>query len=55
MRYTIELIKSEKDGQNYRITDTLSDSRVATCFLKENAELVCAALNAFEDLKPKSA
>ena len=31
----------------WRITDTKTDSRVATCFVSENAELVTAALNTY--------
>jgi hypothetical protein len=31
---------------DYRITDKTTDSRVATCYLKENANLVVNALNA---------
>lgn len=33
-------------GWSYRVTDTETDSRVATCFLLEHAELVVRALNA---------
>lgn len=43
--YEIQTINSKEDGLNYRITHISSDSRVATCYLKENAELVCDALN----------
>jgi hypothetical protein len=45
MRYSIQFIDSKTDGPNYRITDNNSDSRVATCYVKENAEMVCEALN----------
>jgi len=45
--YEIQTINSKEDGLNYRITHISSDSRVATCYLKENAELVCEALNAY--------
>lgn len=30
---------------DFRITDMLTDSRVATCYVKENADLICHALN----------
>lgn len=54
MRYSIQLINSDKEfGQNYRITDNNSDSRVATCYLEDNADLVCEALNFFEEHKNK--
>jgi hypothetical protein len=39
----------EIDG--YRITDTRSDSRVATCYSSHNAFLVCAALNEYTDAR----
>lgn len=48
-RYEIQTINSPKDGLNYRITDKNGDNRVATCFLKEHADLVCQALNYYED------
>lgn len=43
-KYEIQVMKDE-DKINYRITHINSDSRVATCYLKENADLVCEALN----------
>ena len=46
-KYEIQLINSPTDGLNYRVTHVQSDSRVATCYLKEHAELVCDALNAY--------
>ncbi len=49
MRYSIQYIESDVDGNNYRITDNNTDSRVATCYVKANAELVCEALNALEE------
>lgn len=47
-RYQAQFIPGGLGRQpaNYRITDTLSDSRVATCFVQENADYVTAALNA---------
>ena len=35
----------EKTGDNYRVTHIPTDSRVATCYLEENAQHVCSALN----------
>jgi hypothetical protein len=34
------------------ITDTLTDSRIGTCYVKDNAELIINALNFFERSKP---
>ena len=31
----------------YRVTEIVTDSRIATCYARENAELVVAALNAY--------
>jgi len=31
----------------YRVTEIATDSRIATCYARENAELVVAALNAY--------
>lgn len=39
---------------NFRITDTLSDARIATCFVEENAALVTAALNAYVSAEVQS-
>lgn len=44
-RYEIQETVDSLYGRNYRITDTATDSRIATCFLRENADLVVAALN----------
>lgn len=46
-RYKAEWIKPARASEegNFRITDTQGDNRVATCFLKENADLVTRALN----------
>lgn len=33
------------NDSHFRITDNHTDSRVATCYVKENADLVCEALN----------
>ena len=35
----------QKVNDNYRITHIKTDSRIATCYLKYNADLVCDALN----------
>lgn len=44
-KYEIQVTEDEDKKKNYRITHINSDSRVATCYLKENADLVCDALN----------
>lgn len=44
-RYSIQFIESVTDGNNYRITDNTTDSRIGTCYDKDNAELICNALN----------
>lgn len=53
MRYSIQEIADDKtrDGIHYRITDNNGDNRIATCYLKENAELVCEALNTLYNKK----
>lgn len=49
LRYSIQEIDSKTDGTNFRITDNQSDSRISTSYLKENAELVCDALNFYNE------
>lgn len=46
-KYEIQTIKDKEapSGYHYRITEIATDSRVATCYLEENAKLVCDALN----------
>ena len=39
------------DGHNYRITDTLSDSRLATCYDAWNADYLVDQLNRVESLE----
>lgn len=48
--YTIETVKDETapQGVHYRVAHGASDSRVATCYSGANAQLVAAALNAFD-------
>lgn len=48
-RYEIQTIKDKEapHGVHYRVTEIATDSRVATCYLKENAQLVCDALNEY--------
>lgn len=53
MRYEAQYIMT-KPG-HWRVTDTTTDSRVATCYVEENAEAVVAALNASGVLKDKIA
>lgn len=48
-RYEIQTINSQTEGLNYRITDRYSDDRIGTCYLKEHAELICNALNYYEN------
>jgi hypothetical protein len=47
-RYTYEAIFHLDGSIHYRITDTVGDDRVATCFLEENAKAVTEALNTLE-------
>jgi hypothetical protein len=47
-KYEVQTIPSANDGLNYRVTEIKTDSRVATCYAKENADLVCRALNALD-------
>ena len=50
MKYEIQTIAGppdDRDRTHYRITDTTTDSRVATCYHPSNARLVCDALNAY--------
>lgn len=45
-RYEIQAFRDPLDDSSaYRITDRTSDSRIATCYVQTNAELVCDALN----------
>jgi hypothetical protein len=37
------------NGVHYRVSHAPTDSRIATCYLKENAGLVCQALNKMLD------
>jgi len=37
--------KSTSLGIHYRITEIATDSRVATCYLSDNARLICDTLN----------
>lgn len=39
-------------NKQFRVTDTRTDSRVATCYVQSNADLVCAALNAYTADEP---
>ena len=47
--FTIQRIplKPPSNGTDHRITDTRTDSRVATCYDHDNARMVCDALNAY--------
>lgn len=54
MRYSVQTINSKTDGKNYRVTDNTTDSRIATCYIEENAELICKALNFYEKSKTKN-
>lgn len=47
MKYEIQKIKDKEapHGVHYRVTEIATDSRVATCYYEENAQLVCDALN----------
>lgn len=48
-RYEIQTINSETDGLNYRVTDKHNDDRIATCYDKEHAAIICKALNYYEN------
>lgn len=50
-RYEVQTVDSPSYGRNYRVTDTDGDNRIATCFEKEHANLVCKALNFLVDNK----
>ena len=39
-------------NKQFRVTDTRTDSRFATCYVQSNADLVCAALNAYTADEP---
>lgn len=58
-RYAYEFIppnpNAEIDRGNYRVFDVASDSRVATCFLEENAILITDALNGIRRVVAPSA
>lgn len=47
--YTISEIKESDGTIHYRIADR-EDNRIATCWVKENAEHVLAALNHYEGI-----
>lgn len=44
-RYEVQIIAEGTPEQNFRITDTIGDNRIGTCFLSEHAELIADALN----------
>lgn len=48
-RYTVEVIaprqRSHETDCSYRVTDTRTDSRIATCWQRSNADLIVDALN----------
>lgn len=46
-KYEVQMVESSKDGMSYRVTEIKTDSRIATCYLLENAYLVANALNAY--------
>lgn len=43
--------KVSKTGDNYRVEDTGTDSRIATCYDPDNAAIVAAALNHYAKSK----
>jgi hypothetical protein len=47
MKYEVQIIDSPEQGVNYRVTHVATDSRIATCYVAEHAELICDALNAY--------
>lgn len=48
-RYEIQRIEIPGGGIDHRITETSTDSRVATSYHPDNAQLVCDALNAYAE------
>lgn len=44
-RYEVQVIAQGTPEQNFRITDTIGDNRIGTCYYAEEAELICDALN----------
>jgi hypothetical protein len=48
--YSYEVMHT-KDGTHYRVRDA-ADNRVATCYLRENAEIIVRALNLSTKDKP---
>jgi hypothetical protein len=48
MKYEVQTIETT-EGVNYRITEKATDSRIATCYVKDNADLVCKALNKLDE------
>lgn len=49
-RYEVQRIAGRQSALhdevvNFRVTDKATDSRIATCYLEENADLIVAALN----------
>lgn len=43
--YDYQRLKDPEGHDEFRVRDVSSDSRVATCYLEENARLVASALN----------
>lgn len=53
--YEAQFIERDSDGRSHwRITHIPTDSRIATCYVKENADMVVAALNGVQ-LEPTEA
>ena len=53
-RYAVERISDGKtfgEHVNFRITDRKTDSRIATCYIRENADFIVAELNAASELR----
>jgi hypothetical protein len=51
-KFEVQVIERSLGQKEYRITHIKTDSRIATCFLKENADYICKVLNNSKQLLP---
>jgi hypothetical protein len=47
-RYEVQVIHSQRDGVNYRITDKNGDNRIGTSYDPDNAKQIVDALNFYD-------
>ena len=45
--YHVQVLIDANGQASFRITETSTDSRVATCYTLDNAKFVCRALNLY--------